>query len=121
MKGKEKFRKAFWGYGFKTGFLKLTLLKLLSEDSSHGYALMGEIEHITEKDWRPSPGSVYPALRELESKGLITSETRGRQKVYSITDNGEEVLAQAASHLRTVIRQIREVFHDEDICSERPD
>jgi len=115
MEGREKFRKAFWGHGFKTGFLKLTLLRLISDGPSHGYALMGEIERQTESDWKPSPGSIYPALQELETKGLIESEKHGRQRVYRITSEGEEVLVQAVSHLKMVLRHIRELFSEEDL------
>jgi DNA-binding PadR family transcriptional regulator len=115
LEDRERFRKAFWGHGFKTGFLKLTLLKLISKGPSHGYALMNDIERFTEKDWKPSPGSIYPALQELESKGLIVSEKRGRQRVYSITEEGEMVLMEAASHLRMVLKHIRKIFSEEDL------
>ncbi len=39
--------------------------------------------------WRPSPGSVYPVLQQLQDEGLITAEdTEGGRKVFSITDAG---------------------------------
>ncbi|NYT12019.1 MAG: PadR family transcriptional regulator [Methanomassiliicoccales archaeon] len=110
---REKFNRTFGGHGFKTGFLKLMLLKLISEEPSHGYALMQNIESHTDQDWRPSPGSIYPALQELEKKGLISFESVGRQKVYRITPEGEIVLKQAVSHLKMVLRHMRSVFSDE--------
>jgi DNA-binding PadR family transcriptional regulator len=110
---REKFNSTFGSHGFKTGFLKLTLLKLISKGPSHGYALMQDIENHTDKDWRPSPGSIYPALQELEKKGLISFESVGRQKIYRITPEGEIVLKQAVSHLKMVLRHMRSVFSDE--------
>lgn len=74
---------------------------------------MQDIENLTNKDWRPSPGSIYPALQELEKNGLISFEREGRQKVYRITPEGEIVLKQAVSHLKMVIRHMRSVFSDE--------
>ena len=113
MEDRESFKRAFGGHGFKTGFLKLTLLKLISNGPSHGYALMGDIERLTEKDWRPSPGSIYPALQELERKGLITSEKKGMQRTYTITPEGDKVLVQAISHLKIVMRHIMDLFPED--------
>ncbi len=36
----------------------------------------------------PSPGSVYPTLQLLEDEGLITSETEGGKKLFSLTESG---------------------------------
>ncbi|HUV24425.1 MAG TPA: PadR family transcriptional regulator [Methanomassiliicoccales archaeon] len=91
------------------------LLKLISRGSSHGYALMEGIESHTDKDWRPSPGSIYPALQELEKKGLVAFERKGRQKIYHITPEGETVLKQAVGHLKMVLRHMRSIFPDEDL------
>ena len=43
--------------------------------------------------WRPSPGSVYPALAQLEDEGLIRSEESDGRKRFAITDAGREQLA----------------------------
>jgi DNA-binding PadR family transcriptional regulator len=67
----KELREAFQKYGFKAGFLKLTLLKLISKGPIHGYALMKEIERITDEEWKPSPGSIYPALQELVHDDLV--------------------------------------------------
>ena len=38
--------------------------------------------------WRPSPGSVYPALQQLEDEGLIRAEERDGSRVFTLTDDG---------------------------------
>ena len=44
--------------------------------------------------WRPSAGSIYPALERLEEGGLVTStETEGKRQ-FSLTDRGREVLGE---------------------------
>jgi DNA-binding PadR family transcriptional regulator len=49
---------------------------------------MQEIEERSDGDWRPSSGSVYPALSQLEDEGLVApGETDGR-KTFSLTDAG---------------------------------
>ena len=99
-------KKAFHKYGFKTGFLKLAILRLVSERPIHGYALIKEIERITSEDWRPSPGSIYPALQSLVKHGLITSTAEGRRRIYDITPAGRIVLEAAIKHANLVLEHI---------------
>jgi DNA-binding PadR family transcriptional regulator len=99
-------KKAFHKYGFKTGFLKLAILRLVAEKPIHGYALIKEIERITSEDWRPSPGSIYPALQSLVKNGLITSEADGRRRIYDITPAGRIVLEAAIKHANIVLEHI---------------
>ena len=54
----------------------------------HGYELIGELEERTGGRWRPSPGSVYPTLAQLEDEGLVRSfEDEGRKR-FELTDAG---------------------------------
>ncbi|HEY3419822.1 MAG TPA: PadR family transcriptional regulator [Methanomassiliicoccales archaeon] len=99
-------KKAFHKYGFKTGFLKLAILRLVAEKPIHGYALIKEIERITSEDWKPSPGSIYPALQTLVKNGLITSEADGRRRIYDITPAGRVVLEAAIKHANIVLEHI---------------
>jgi DNA-binding PadR family transcriptional regulator len=99
-------KKAFHKYGFKTGFLKLAILRLVAERPIHGYALIKEIERITSEDWRPSPGSIYPALQSLVKHGLITSSADGRRRIYEITPAGRIILEAAIKHANLVLEHI---------------
>jgi DNA-binding PadR family transcriptional regulator len=101
-----RLKKAFHKYGFKTGFLKLAILRLVAERPIHGYALIKEIERITSEDWRPSPGSIYPALQSLVKNGLITSTAEGRRRTYDITPAGRIVLEAAIKHANIVLEHI---------------
>jgi len=78
----------------RKGFLKQHILLALSVKPAHGYELMHLISHHTGHAWTPSPGSMYPALDSLTSKGFIACQGDGRRKVYSLTPKGQEVLAQ---------------------------
>ncbi len=58
----------------------------------NGYQIMQEVQERSEGVWSPSPGSVYPALAQLEDEGLIrTGESEGR-KLFAITDAGRKLL-----------------------------
>jgi DNA-binding PadR family transcriptional regulator len=74
----------------RRGDVRAALLVLLGEEPRNGYQLMQEIERRSDGVWRPSPGSVYPALQQLEDEGLVRSdETEGR-KLFHLTDTGRE-------------------------------
>lgn len=95
---------------FHSGFLKLAILKLLSVRPMHGYAIIKEIDRLSDHVWNPSPGSVYPALREMQASGLIDQEKSGRRRVYRLTPFGDEVLADAVSHTRNGIRSLQNLL-----------
>ena len=61
---------------------------LLAEGPLNGYQIMQEIERRSNGVWRPSPGSVYPALAQLEDEGLVRSEELGDRRTYVLTDAG---------------------------------
>ena len=70
---------------------------LLSTDGpANGYQLMQGLEERSDGRWRPSPGSVYPALQQLEDEGLIHSvQTEGESgRAFELTDAGRAHLAE---------------------------
>jgi DNA-binding PadR family transcriptional regulator len=72
----------------RRGDVRAAILLLLAEEPRNGYGLMQEIEHRSEGAWRPSPGSVYPALAQLEDEGLIRSDERAGRRSFELTDEG---------------------------------
>jgi DNA-binding PadR family transcriptional regulator len=77
----------------RRGDVRAALLVLLDEEPRNGYGLMQELEHRTDGVWRPSPGSVYPALAQLEDEGLVRAvESEGR-KLFELTDAGRAHVA----------------------------
>jgi len=113
-KNRKNSSEGFSSCSIHSGFLKIALLKIISEEASHGYGLIRKIEEITDMGWKPSPGSIYPALQELEEKGLIVNKTEDRKIVYSITEKGQEVLQKAQEHIKTVVRYLKKLFPELD-------
>ncbi len=73
------------------GMLGFLVLFLLSKKSMHGQEIANELEK--RKGIRPSPGTIYPALKYLKEGGLITEEEKdGKTINYSLTKNGKIVL-----------------------------
>jgi DNA-binding PadR family transcriptional regulator len=72
----------------RRGDVRTAALLLLAEEPRNGYQIMQELEERSEGMWRPSPGSVYPALQQLEDEGLIRSDEQDGRRLYHLTDAG---------------------------------
>src|ERR1700751_2938884 len=76
----------------RRGDIRTAALLLLAEEPRNGYEAIPLLEERSEGVWRPSPGSVYPALAQLEDEGLIRSEEADGRKLFAITDAGRKLL-----------------------------
>jgi DNA-binding PadR family transcriptional regulator len=77
----------------RRGDIRTAALLLLAEEPRNGYQIMQEVEERSEGAWRPSPGSVYPALAQLEDEGLIRSQEVDGRKLFALTDEGRAEVA----------------------------
>jgi DNA-binding PadR family transcriptional regulator len=77
----------------RKGDVRAALLMLLIEEPMNGYQLMQTIEERSGGEWRPSPGSVYPSLSQLEDEGFIRATERDGTRLFEITDAGREHIA----------------------------
>jgi len=85
----------------RRGDVRAAALALLTEEPRNGYQLIQEIAERSGGVWQPSPGSVYPALQQLEDEGLIQAETpEGGRKRYLLTGEGREYVAAHADEVR---------------------
>jgi DNA-binding PadR family transcriptional regulator len=88
------------GQRARKGDVRAAILDLLAEGGQwNGYQLIQEIAGRTSGVWRPSAGSVYPALQQLEDEELIAPEGEGRRRMYALTDKGREYAEQHADEL----------------------
>ncbi|MEK6800687.1 MAG: PadR family transcriptional regulator [Nanoarchaeota archaeon] len=72
------------------GFLSFLILFLVSKKEMSGQDLAKEIEK--RKGEKPSPGTVYPALKSLKEAGLIKEKKEGKSIYYSLTAEGTKGL-----------------------------
>ncbi len=78
----------------RRGDVRTAALLPLAEEPRTGYQIRQALEDRSEGMWRPSPGSVYPALQQLEDEGLIRSEESEGRRLYHLTDAGREYVAE---------------------------
>jgi DNA-binding PadR family transcriptional regulator len=106
----------------RRGEVRVALLLLLAEEARNGYQLMQAIEERSGGRWRPSPGSIYPTLAQLEDEGLIRATEHEGGKVFELTEQGRGHVQErheqtppwedsdepeAVADLRTQMRQLR--------------
>lgn len=92
-----------------TSFVKLYTLHLLQEKNYYGNEIIEEIKDRLNGKWEPSPGMVYPLLRDLEKEGYIKGSWQEPDKRsirrYHLTDDGYK-------HYKIVLLQNKSIFED---------
>jgi DNA-binding PadR family transcriptional regulator len=85
----------------KRGDVRAAALALLADQPRNGYQIIQEIGERSGGLWRASPGSVYPALQQLEDEGLIQAETPdGGRRRYALTEEGRAYVAAHPEEVR---------------------
>src|SRR3954451_22884098 len=78
----------------RRGDVRAAILALLAEEPRNGYQMIQELGERTEGVWQPSPGSISPALSQLEDEVLVKNvETEGR-KAYELTEAGRTYVSE---------------------------
>ncbi|MBS2019917.1 MAG: PadR family transcriptional regulator [Deltaproteobacteria bacterium] len=85
----------------RRGDVRAAILVLLAEAPRNGYQLIQELEHRTRGGWRPSPGSIYPTLEQLEDEGLVRVEQVGSSRTFALTEEGKRYVEDHAEELGT--------------------
>jgi DNA-binding PadR family transcriptional regulator len=85
----------------RRGDVRAAILVLLDEEPRNGYQLMQELERRSQGAWRPSSGSVYPTLSQLEDEGLVAASKDESNRVYRLTDQGKAYVAKNREELGT--------------------
>jgi len=97
------------------GTLAMLVLKTLTVDTMHGYAIAQHIERLSNDVLRVQEGTLYPALQMMEVKGWVKSEwkltpTKRRARYYAITTAGRKQLAQDSRDYDRVIEAVGRVM-----------
>ena len=88
------------------GYLTYLILWNLSQTRMNGAQITREFEK--RRGTKPSPGTIYPALKELKTKGLIAVDDK---KTYSLTIDGE-------NELKSACKLFCKIFYDAKEMSE---
>ena len=97
------------------GTLDLLILKTLTLEPMHGWAITQRIQQISRNVRQVRQGSLYPALHRLENEGWIEAEwhtsEKGRQaKYYRLTRAGQRALSAEAESWRKLTSAVDQVL-----------
>src|SRR5215208_2242159 len=91
--------------------LPLLVLHLINEGPSYGNQLMERIAGMTAGVLSVNPNTMYPLLRQLESRGLIGGEwehpERRTRRYYSLTDEGRAEYARLVEEVRPFLDSVK--------------
>jgi DNA-binding PadR family transcriptional regulator len=96
------------GRMFRSGGVKLAVLKLLSEQPAHGYQLIKLMEQRLAGGYTPSAGAIYPTLNLLEDEGLIEVNFQDNRKMYSVTAEGKGYLEANKAEVEAIFANLEE-------------
>lgn len=86
--------------------LSLALLSLLEYAPDHGSALADRLATLSGGFYRPSPGSLYPALAALHRAGRVRVQKHGRRKRYRLSEPGVAYLADQRTAADRTMRRL---------------
>ena len=100
---------------FLPGTLDMLILKALSADSRHGYAIAQFVQQASSDVLRVEEGALYPALHRLELRGFLrsewgTSDNNRRAKYYRLTPAGRRQLEREAADWERVSTAVTRVM-----------
>lgn len=83
----------------RRGDVRAAILAVLAERPANGYQIIQEITERSGGVWRPSPGSIYPTLQQLQDEGLVTADDSGGRRSFRLTEEGREYVESHADEV----------------------
>lgn len=96
----------------KRGDVRAAILDVLAVEPLNGYQVIQQIAERSGGQWKPSPGSVYPTVSQLEDEGLVIADTE-RGRTLRLTPEGEAYVAEHPEELGAVWADFGEEPADE--------
>lgn len=94
----------------------MLILRALSREPQHGYAVAEWIHNTSQQVLRIEEGALYPALHRLELRGLLSakwghSENNRRAKYYALTAEGRQRLESESQRWARLSAAVAFVMH----------
>jgi DNA-binding PadR family transcriptional regulator len=93
----------------RRGDVRTAILDVLAVEPMNGYQIIQQIAERSGGAWKPSPGSVYPTVQQLEDEGLVEGTTdAGGRRVLRLTDAGQRYVEEHPDELADTWRPFEE-------------
>jgi len=122
MRGFPPFRDPRVGGGprVRRGDVRLAIIDVLAAEPMNGYQVIQEIARRSGGAWKPSPGSVYPTMQQLQDEGLISERGDGGRRKFELTDDGRTYVEEHLDELAETWRTFDEAGSEPDSNDLRP-
>jgi DNA-binding PadR family transcriptional regulator len=92
-----------------------------SGEQVNGYQVIQQISERSAGAWRPSPGSVYPTIQQLQDEGLVDSSDGRDRRSLTLTDEGRQYVADHADELAQVWRPFERETEETSFSGIKPE
>jgi DNA-binding PadR family transcriptional regulator len=92
----------------RRGDVRAAILDVLAVEPMNGYQVIQQIAERTGGAWKPSPGSVYPTVQQLEDEGLVEGDEAGGRRLLRLTDEGRAYVESHQEELADTWRPFEE-------------
>lgn len=83
----------------RRGDVRSAILDVLAGDELNGYQVIQQISDRTGGVWKPSPGSVYPTIQQLEDEGLVEARESDGRRLLRLSDEGRRYVEEHADEM----------------------
>ena len=83
----------------RRGDVRTAILDVLAVEPMNGYQIIQQIAERTDGAWKPSPGSVYPTVQQLEDEGLVSGVEGSGRRLLRLTDEGRRYVEEHPEEL----------------------
>jgi len=102
----------------RRGDVRSAILDVLAtaQEPMNGYQVIQAVAERTDGVWKPSPGSIYPTISQLQDEGLVEDAPTGR-KAVQLTEEGQAHVAENGAELAAVWAPFEEQDEDHEAVS----
>ena len=97
----------------RRGDVRAAILDVLAVEPMNGYQIIQQIAERSGGAWKPSPGSVYPTVQQLEDEGLVEGTAADGRRLLRLTDEGRAYVEEHPDELAATWRAFDEAAEAE--------
>ncbi len=107
-------------FGGKRGWLRPIIVDTLKESPKNGAEIMESFEKLSMGWWKPSPGSIYPALSEMVSEGIVKKREDGRYVLLNLEEESDfpQMMSHSKNSPSDVLAEVEsDLMYIQDVAS----
>lgn len=96
------------GAKVRRGDVRSAILDVLAVEPMNGYQVIQQIAQRSNGLWKPSPGSVYPTIQQLEDEGLVEGADQEGRRLLQLSEEGRRYVEEHPEELAATWRPFEE-------------